>query len=341
MRTIHHASRSAVLTVLGLVLASVVAGALPVGASSQAPTVDATAQLASARALREQADNRLAELQIQRTQLKSRLASTSSRTGALAADMASARRAARQSAVNAYVTGGDATGLAAMLTSDKAADASAKSAIIASQAQSAIDAAERYRALRDQSSHSVADLGQQMDSLNQQIDDATSDAEQAAALEADAERAVAQANAAQQAQAAKLAAARAAARAATAAQPNTSTKPAKKARTVRGPGVTTTLALTSASPDPGTTTTVPQSSGGNDMWAALRRCESGGNYSAVSASGRYRGAYQFDQQTWESVGGTGDPAAASPAEQDYRAKLLYEQRGARAWPTCGLNLPAT
>jgi hypothetical protein len=77
------------------------------------------------------------------------------------------------------------------------------------------------------------------------------------------------------------------------------------------------------------------------MWAALRRCESGGNYAAVSSSGRYRGAYQFDQQTWESVGGTGDPAAASPAEQDYRAKLLYQRRGARAWPTCGLNLPAS
>jgi hypothetical protein len=338
MRTIHHASRSAVFTVLGLVLASIVAGALPVSASSQAPTADASAQLASARAVREQADNRLAELQIQHTQLKARLASTSSRTTALAAEMASARRAARQSAVNAYVTGGDASGLAAMLTSDKASDASAKTAIIASQAQSAINAAEHYRALRDQSSHSVTDLGAQMDSLNQKIADATSDAEQAGALEADAERAVAQATAAQQAQAAKAAAARAAARQASTTQPG-ATKSAKKPRTVRAATVTTLAALTSASPNTGTTTTVPQPSGGNDMWAALRKCESGGNYAAVSASGRYRGAYQFDQQTWESVGGTGDPAAATPAEQDYRAKLLYQRRGARAWPTCGLNLP--
>jgi hypothetical protein len=72
----------------------------------------------------------------------------------------------------------------------------------------------------------------------------------------------------------------------------------------------------------------------------LVECESGGDYSIVSATGRYRGAYQFDQSTWESVGGTGDPAAATPAEQDLRARILYERRGARAWPNCGRYLTA-
>jgi glycine/D-amino acid oxidase-like deaminating enzyme len=69
--------------------------------------------------------------------------------------------------------------------------------------------------------------------------------------------------------------------------------------------------------------------------AAIRQCESGGDYSAVSSSGTYRGAYQFDQATWESMGGTGDPAAASPAEQDMRAQMLYEQSGSSPWPVCG------
>ena len=53
------------------------------------------------------------------------------------------------------------------------------------------------------------------------------------------------------------------------------------------------------------------------------------------ASGKYRGAYQFDYRTWQSVGGWGDPAAASKLEQDYRAALLYARRGPQPWPVCG------
>ncbi len=74
---------------------------------------------------------------------------------------------------------------------------------------------------------------------------------------------------------------------------------------------------------------------GNSHLAAIRACESGGDYSAVSSSGTYRGAYQFDQATWEAMGGSGDPAAASPAEQDMRAQMLYEQSGSSPWPVCG------
>jgi hypothetical protein len=73
-------------------------------------------------------------------------------------------------------------------------------------------------------------------------------------------------------------------------------------------------------------------------WDALRKCESGGNYGAVDSSGTYRGAYQFDRRTWAGLGGTGDPAAAAPAEQDYRAQLLFNQRGAQPWPVCGRGL---
>ncbi len=68
---------------------------------------------------------------------------------------------------------------------------------------------------------------------------------------------------------------------------------------------------------------------------AIARCESGGNPSAVGGGGAYRGKYQFSQQTWQSVGGSGDPAAASGAEQDRRAAILYSRGGASSWPVCG------
>jgi len=64
-------------------------------------------------------------------------------------------------------------------------------------------------------------------------------------------------------------------------------------------------------------------------------CESGGDPTAVSSDGSYRGKYQFDYGTWESMGGSGDPAAAPEAEQDYRAALLYAQAGSSPWPVCG------
>jgi Transglycosylase-like domain len=68
---------------------------------------------------------------------------------------------------------------------------------------------------------------------------------------------------------------------------------------------------------------------------SIAACESGGNPEAISSDGTYRGKYQFDQGTWESVGGHGDPAAAPEAEQDYRAALLYSEAGSSPWPICG------
>jgi Transglycosylase-like domain len=68
---------------------------------------------------------------------------------------------------------------------------------------------------------------------------------------------------------------------------------------------------------------------------AIASCESGGDPTAVSSDGTYRGKYQFDYGTWESMGGSGDPAAAPEAEQDYRAALLYVASGSSPWPVCG------
>ena len=68
---------------------------------------------------------------------------------------------------------------------------------------------------------------------------------------------------------------------------------------------------------------------------AIAACESGSDPQAVSATGAYRGKYQFSPATWQAVGGSGDPAAAPESEQDQRAATLYARSGAGQWPVCG------
>ena len=79
-----------------------------------------------------------------------------------------------------------------------------------------------------------------------------------------------------------------------------------------------------------------QSSGGaSPALQAIAACESGGNPRAIGGGGTFRGKYQFDEATWQSVGGSGDPAAAPEAEQDRRAAVLYAREGSTPWPVCG------
>jgi hypothetical protein len=88
----------------------------------------------------------------------------------------------------------------------------------------------------------------------------------------------------------------------------------------------------------GTTTTTAPPAGTSAVLAAIAKCESGGNPTAVSRSGRYRGKYQFSRATWAALGGTGDPAKAPEAVQDQLAATLYAQRGPSAWPACSRRL---
>lgn len=67
---------------------------------------------------------------------------------------------------------------------------------------------------------------------------------------------------------------------------------------------------------------------------AIAQCESGGDPTAIGGGGLYRGKYQFSVETWQAVGGTGDPAAAPEAEQDRRAIILYNSSGPGQWPVC-------
>jgi hypothetical protein len=67
---------------------------------------------------------------------------------------------------------------------------------------------------------------------------------------------------------------------------------------------------------------------------AIAACESGGNPTTDTGNGFY-GKYQFTRETWQAVGGSGNPAAAPESEQDRRAAALYAQAGAGQWPVCG------
>lgn len=85
------------------------------------------------------------------------------------------------------------------------------------------------------------------------------------------------------------------------------------------------------------TTSSSDASSGSGTSAALQaiaQCESGGDPTAVSPDGRYRGKYQFTRATWHRMGGKGDPARASEATQDRLAAKLYAQEGGSPWPSC-------
>ena len=81
-------------------------------------------------------------------------------------------------------------------------------------------------------------------------------------------------------------------------------------------------------------TATPSADGLN--WAALAKCESGGNPRAVNPAGYY-GLYQFSLSTWRAVGGSGNPIDASAAAPTARAQTLYQRSGASQWG-CGSHL---
>lgn len=78
-------------------------------------------------------------------------------------------------------------------------------------------------------------------------------------------------------------------------------------------------------------------------FACFRECtldiESDGNYAATSPGGTYRGAWQFDQTTWDSNAGASgrpdliglDPASAAPGDQDQMAHDTWQRRGNQPW----------
>ena len=127
---------------------------------------------------------------------------------------------------------------------------------------------------------------------------------------------------------------------------------AARATTTTTAAPTTTTPTTTTTAAPTTTAPAPVASAAGEptpsQWAALRGCEASGNYGAVSANARYRGAYQFSQATWDWIAGMTapslvgvDPADASHADQDAMALALWHQRGWSSWPHCGARAAAS
>jgi hypothetical protein len=76
-----------------------------------------------------------------------------------------------------------------------------------------------------------------------------------------------------------------------------------------------------------------------EQWAALRECESSGDYGAVrpaDASGAPVRPGHLGPRSSAALHLVGaDPAAASPADQDAVALALFRIRGTSPWPRCG------
>lgn len=68
-------------------------------------------------------------------------------------------------------------------------------------------------------------------------------------------------------------------------------------------------------------------------FAALRTCESNGNYQDDTGNGYY-GAYQFSEGTWLNLGFSGYPYEAPASVQDQAAYDLESRSGWGQWPAC-------
>lgn len=100
---------------------------------------------------------------------------------------------------------------------------------------------------------------------------------------------------------------------------------------------TTTARAARSRPRPAGQSSQTLPAGTGDVWARLRDCENGGRYTSDPGD-YYRGAYQFKQSTWESLGYTGDPADAPPHVQDEAARRLQARSGWGQWPRCSRKL---
>ncbi|HWC38306.1 MAG TPA: transglycosylase family protein [Acidimicrobiales bacterium] len=98
---------------------------------------------------------------------------------------------------------------------------------------------------------------------------------------------------------------------------------------------TTTSTVVLPKPKPRPAFSLSATAGG--VWAALRQCESGGNYQENTGNGFY-GAYQFTESTWTGLGYPGRPDQEPPAMQDQGAQRLQARSGWGQCPACSRKL---
>lgn len=284
------------------------------------------AALDRAATARVEAERRVHDATARLAAVQARLTDLGAADAELTQQIADARKDLREYAVAAYIDGGQTEIFISSLAPEKAVALSWQSNMALGQSVSAEDAASRFDRLQEANRPALLEAAAELDRVNAQLDEARHDAIQAAAHERDAEAALARAREAAE-QARRARAAEESARRSAANQSSQGVAGSSGSVSTSGAGSAGTSSTSAARGNP--------TSAESATLARIRRCESGGNYSARSSSGRYRGAYQFDRATWAGVGGSGDPAAATAAEQDYRALLLLRQRGTRPWPVCG------
>jgi hypothetical protein len=67
------------------------------------------------------------------------------------------------------------------------------------------------------------------------------------------------------------------------------------------------------------------------IFAKIKQCESGNDYTRVSKVSSASGAFQFLDSTWNNFGGYARAYEAPPAIQDQMALIEYNSSGLRAW----------
>jgi len=307
------------------VAASVLVGfAAPVGSEPLAgadPVAVGRQKVAAAAAARQRAESRLAQVVSRRTALEQRSRELDGADAASTEALAGARRRVRELAVAAFIDGGRTELLQASLTPDEAAVVAWRVGMVSGGADTVSDAVDHFEALRSANDPEQEQVASELDAVRSEEEQARSDLVQSSAAERDA-------TAALDASRREQAAARAARASAAAATPRASAAPGRRSTPRSSPSSSSAAGLGVRSS--GGAPTADEAA----FLARVRQCESRGNYQIVSSTGRYRGAYQFSVETWRGVGGSGDPAAASPAEQDARALALLRLQGKRAWPVC-------
>ncbi len=305
-----------------------------VGGASGTDVGAAEATLELATTARVEAEGRLATADAEKASLLAEIQRLDAGAAQITKDLAAAQRAVREYAVAAYIDGGNAALVGASLDMSESASLAWRAQVVGNQTVEAADAVDRLNALKASNDPDRMAAASRLDEVTSSAEEALSDALQAAAYERDAEVALGHARDAEAQQRAEVESLARSEASASQSPPKASGRgdpTPKQASKQAQPAA----AQSAAAPAPAASGSGSPSAGESATLAKIRRCESRGNYGIVSASGKYRGAYQFDTRTWASIGGSGDPAAASPAEQDYRALLLLRQRGTRPWPNCG------
>ena len=120
--------------------------------------------------------------------------------------------------------------------------------------------------------------------------------------------------------------------------------------TTAAPTTTTTAAPGGYDPDALGPAVPPDVAGfpSQQAWAAMRECQTGGDYTEVSEDGTNYGAYQFRIETWDELAGRRYPSLvgvlpseASPADQDRMAYALWQEFGSTRWPECRSTIDPT